>query len=329
MKLERRLQETSLPLFRDLNCKNLLSIKKITATLFKYIIPSFYECSCEDIMNMIESCQLTKDNKFLESLNIERNDGNRLIRYDLLFKSLMPNGTMAYFDLEPHSSYNESIINRRSEVYASFGIMSQLKTENISSNNYDGLKDFYTLWIIRTNHKESSIKIVEEYVTENQKESVPIRYKGSYHHKIFIHVGTMLSEDKGIRLIQMLFSLEVENKELNDMLEVEYGFRLDDEESEERTKMQELAMSYFYDGVEKGRNEEKAKQQELAMSYFNDGIEKGRSEGLEAGKIIGIESTRIEDIKSLMLHLNLTPEIAMKALGIAEEEQDKYLSLLN
>ena len=53
-------------------------------------------------------------------------------------------------------------------------------------------------------------------------------------------------------------------------------------------------------------------------------IEIGEARGLERGRLEG----KIEAIKDLMRNLNLSPEKAMAALGIAPSEFSRYLTML-
>ena len=58
------------------------------------------------------------------------------------------------------------------------------------------------------------------------------------------------------------------------------------------------------------------------------GYNRGKREGMLEGKLEGKFESRIESIRELMRNLNLSPEKAMKALGIAPSEFNRYLTLL-
>ena len=58
------------------------------------------------------------------------------------------------------------------------------------------------------------------------------------------------------------------------------------------------------------------KLQEMQDFYYNKGKTEGKIEG------------KIESITELMRNLDLSPEKAMKALGIAPSEFSRYLALL-
>ncbi len=62
------------------------------------------------------------------------------------------------------------------------------------------------------------------------------------------------------------------------------------------------------------------KLQEMQEAGYN----RGKREGMLEGKF----ESRIESIRELMLNLNLSPEKAMKALGISPSEFSRYLTLL-
>jgi len=61
---------------------------------------------------------------------------------------------------------------------------------------------------------------------------------------------------------------------------------------------------------------------------FQKGMQKGMQEGMQQGMQQGIESAKIESIVNLMRNLKLTAEQAMDALGIPENEQSKFLTLI-
>ena len=64
---------------------------------------------------------------------------------------------------------------------------------------------------------------------------------------------------------------------------------------------------------------------EMKLQEMQDfGYNKGKTDGKIEGKFEG----KIESIKELMRNLNLSPEKAMKALGIAPSEFSQYLALL-
>lgn len=56
--------------------------------------------------------------------------------------------------------------------------------------------------------------------------------------------------------------------------------------------------------------------------------EEGRQEGRQEGREEGRQEGRITDIRNLMTNMNWSPAQAMKALGIAEEDQPIYLNRL-
>lgn len=62
--------------FDDIYCKKVLSLKKVTAGIFKYFIPAFDECSLGQIIEMLESQQTSKG-YILKSLNTERYEARK------------------------------------------------------------------------------------------------------------------------------------------------------------------------------------------------------------------------------------------------------------
>ena len=66
------------------------------------------------------------------------------------------------------------------------------------------------------------------------------------------------------------------------------------------------------------------------MSYmtYEMKLQEMQEAGYNRGKREGKFESRIESIRELMRNLNLSPEKAMKALGIAPSEFNCYLTLL-
>lgn len=83
------------------------------------------------------------------------------------------------------------------------------------------------------------------------------------------------------------------------------------------------------DAIKKEKNIETERMSymtyEMKLQEMQDfGYNKGKTDGKIEGKFEG----KIESIKELMRNLNLSPEKAMKALGIAPSEFSRYLALL-
>ena len=69
---------------------------------------------------------------------------------------------------------------------------------------------------------------------------------------------------------------------------------------------------------------EKEEREALIEIGEERGEARGEARGLERGRLEG----KIEAIKDLMRNLNLSPEKAMTALGIAPSEFNRYLTML-
>lgn len=70
------------------------------------------------------------------------------------------------------------------------------------------------------------------------------------------------------------------------------------------------------------------KLQEMQEAGYNRGKREGMLEGKREGMLEGKFESRIESIRELMRNLNLSPEKAMKTLGISPFEFNRYLTLL-
>lgn len=307
--------DSSLEYFNDYCCKETLSLKKIVACTFQHFVSSYYESELEDIIKMIESQQTSKGH-ILESLNTERIEGKEVIRYDLYFKSMMPNGKIALFNLEPHSTDEPSVINRRSEMNIAYGIVKQKGVE-CSPPSYAGLKKVYTIWLIMTANTESEVKVIVESIKDSVTNELVEEFQESYQEKILIRLGTKKSEHKGIRFFQVIFSGNYRSEEVNKILEDKYGFRLDKDEMEVLDKMYGFSAAYMERGRIKG----------LAQGR-DEGIIQGRNEGLTVGKSIGKEETTLEHIKKMMIKMNISCLDALDLFDIPKEEQEKYLKLI-
>ncbi len=61
---------------------------------------------------------------------------------------------------------------------------------------------------------------------------------------------------------------------------------------------------------------------------WQDLLEEEHDEGRVEGRAEGRAEGHVESIRNIMKNLKMTAEQAMKALGIEESEQDKYLAML-
>ena len=73
---------------------------------------------------------------------------------------------------------------------------------------------------------------------------------------------------------------------------------------------------------------EKEEREALIEISEERGEARGEARGLERGKLEGKLEGKIEAIKELMRNLNLSPEKAMAAVGIAPSEFSRYLAML-
>ena len=69
-------------------------------------------------------------------------------------------------------------------------------------------------------------------------------------------------------------------------------------------------------------------EKEERETLLEIGEERGEARGLERGRLEGKLEGKIEAIKELMRNLNLSPEKAMAAVGIAPSEFSRYLTML-
>ena len=60
-----------------------------------------------------------------------------------------------------------------------------------------------------------------------------------------------------------------------------------------------------------------------------EGKAEGKAEGKVEGRAEGLEQGILTSLRNLMTNLRLSAEEAIKALGIAPEDNEKYLSMLN
>lgn len=245
---------------------------------------------------MIQNQQLSKGYR-LESLNTERIEHEEAIHYDIFFKSELPDGNIAYVNIEPQNIDDRKMLHRRSEIYVGYGFVKQ-KGIDCTAPEYKGLKKLYLIWIGKRNRKKSKVIIEKLYAREmNGEQLQELDY--DYQERIYIHLGNERNEDRGIRLLQVLFSGDYRSEEVNDILEKEYGFRLDEEERKVLKEMCNFSKSIEQKGIEKG---------------------------LLAGRIKGKEDAMLECIQNLMEEAQISIDKAMDLLRVPSAERGKYLS---
>ena len=112
-----------------------------------------------------------------------------------------------------------------------------------------------------------------------------------------------LKEADGVlRMLEVLFSTRIEQKEKRNILNDEF----------------DIAMT------------EDLEREVSDMCNLSQGIkDRAMAEGIEKGMEKGIEINCISNIKQLMKNLNLTAEQAMSAIGLSEKDRIYYISIIN
>ena len=140
--------------FYDEYCKQILSFIQITSRILKYFVPEYRDCSVDEIIQMIYSQQNSRESR-VQLLNNEKINEREMIRYDLLFKSQIPDGRIIYINIEAQNMDSRAFIQRRSEMYAGYGFVSQKGVE-CHPPLYEGIKPFYLIWIGKRNSRKRS-----------------------------------------------------------------------------------------------------------------------------------------------------------------------------
>ncbi len=246
------------------------------------------------------------ESEYIDGMNTEDmtlHEG--VISYDLKFSAIAPiNDKMMriIINVEAQSAYNPGYpLIKRGIYYCGRMISAQYGTEFVNAH-YEKLKKVYSVWICLNPPKKDINTITrysfkEENIVGNKHEDV-LNYDLMAVTIICLGDDELKEADGVLKMLEVLFSTRIEQKEKCNILNDEF----------------DIAMT------------EELEREVSDMCNLSQGI---KDRAMAEGRIEGRESTHISVIKQMMKNLNFTIDQAMAAIGLSETERIYYKSIID
>ena len=264
----------------DSQSKNLLSHKIFLARILSHVLSEFINRSDEYIIKCIESNPLVGSLSVNTGELIEGRENQISFisegsnTFDICFDIYIPQDREAekrIIDVEIQNNYYPGYpLENRAEFYAG-RMMSMQYGREFERMEYDKLRKVYSIWI-NTNppkHLRNTIyekKMIPELIHGEGR----MTKERQLMNIVMMNLGEPEECTGILRMLAVILSNKIKAYEKKEILEKEYGIKIDERIEEEMKDMCDLADAIEREGIDKGRKE---------------GIEQGKQQGLEEGKI--------------------------------------------
>ena len=191
-------------------------------------------------------------------------------------------------------------------IFAQFLISSQ-KGTIFTGQDYGEIIKVYTIWIITSPPKKFRGSITEYSIAEKQIVGNMTLPKEQYDLMTMIFVcidDATRQENDVLRLLGVLFAEDLRAQEKERILEQDFAIPMQKELKEG------ISMATYSEGIE--------------IRAFRRGQQKGLEEGKKEGRLSAI----LDNVRSMVKTLGLTPEAAMNALNIPTAKQAELSALI-
>ena len=298
----------------DASCKRLLAQKIILAHIMKACLPEYWGLDAEEIAEKyIEGTpQIAKmpvlpdeeNEPVIRGVSTEDKSPNEgTVTYDIRFYAAAP-GSQGRIGLilnvEAQSDFYPGYpLVKRGIYYCCRMVSAQYGTE-FTGSHYEKLKKVYSIWICMDPPKHRQNTVIGYHMEEQALIGTPQESRENYDLLSVLLI--CLGEPEGaesqsvLRMLDVLFSMELRASEKKQILEREFGLPMEEAEEKEAASMHVVEKMYL------------------------KGVDKGMQEGVQEGIL--------SSIRSLMKTMNLTGEQAMNALDIPEEDREVFRTML-
>ena len=293
----------------DAICKKLLSEKMVLAWILKESVDDFKEY---DISYIAENCLEEGEGSRIIGINtesVDESDGD--IRYDLCFKAKGKNGDVI-IDVEAQN-YTSSVtypLIKRAGYYCARLISSQKNTE-FSGMDYGKIKKVYSIWINFGVKKDYENIISRFFIAQMHSNGKKMYEEKDYRifeiQFISLKKEGYYTDNKLLRMLNVIFSNDLKFEEKNTILRAEYGYELTSRK--EYASMCNFGEAIFEDGLEQG---------------VKQGFKKGEKQGFQKG----INQTQSNNIRNLMTKMNFTFDQAADFFEIFDDRKREELKKL-
>jgi len=304
------LREADINARYDAACKRVLSEKPILARIMKECLAEYQDCDVDEIAEKYIEGQPQvgdvpvmpdEDSTVISGLDTEdKSVREGMVAYDIRFRALVPGSREQIgliINVEAQNDFSPGYpLIKRGIYYACRMISSQYGRE-FTRSHYEKIKKVYSIWICMKppRYRENTItryRLVEEQIVGEAVE--PVR-----NYDLLTILMLCLGQPDGkncagvLRMLGVLLSDDTSQTEKRRILRDDYGVQM--------TRTMEGAVS--------------------TMCNLSKGV-------MEKGMEKGITATNLSVIKNLMQNLGITTKQAVTLMGVPEEEQQRYLELL-
>ena len=323
----------------DNTAKKLLSRKAILAYILKYSVREFAECPLADIEKYIEGdpsltintvpLDDTLDIKGRTTASNSSDEG--LVTFDIIFDIYAPTKgepIKIIINIEPQKStksLNYQLMKRA--VYYSARLISAQKEKEFHSDNYNGIKKIYSIWICMDVQNYRADSILEYRLSENV-------LHGDFHDApanydlidiVILNLGQKPTTHKLLNLLHLLFMDLKSSAEKEAILKDNYNLKITRDMKGELMRMGGLMEPLLEMAKEKMAIElKKAITDEVTAKVTAKVTDEVTAKVTDETK----KSSKLEDIRNLMDTMKLSAVQAMDALKISAAERREYLALI-
>lgn len=311
----------------DAACKKLLANKIILAWILKECVIEYRDYPVDDIAEryiegepQIAEAAVHRDERVPDNITGSNTEDATMtegtITYDIRFGSIVPSTgepIRLIINIEAQNDFYPGYpLIKRGIYYCSRMISSQYETY-FTGAHYEQLRKVYSIWICINPPKIKQNTILRYSICEEQVIGEASENPANYDllTAVMICLGSEQNEQyKGIlKLLEVLLSSDRTPENKKKILSEDFEIKM--------TKILEGDV-YNMCNISKG----------IVEKSVARGMAQGIAQGIEQGMAQGMEMKALEDIRNIMRNSQFTLEQTMALLGISQEEQVRYRTLL-
>lgn len=290
----------------DEACKKVLALTEITSRILKAVVPEYKDCSINDIMHYIGNIDIAPEpvapDIIPPVISLDNSEDSTILEgkrfYDIKFTAKAPGKNheiTLIVNIEAQKDYNPGYsLVERGLYYCCRLISSQYGTV-FTKSDYNKLQKVYSIWICVDPDEQHRNTIIQYGITPNQIfGELPEKDRQNRDYDlmslIMVCLNNNINTDNDIiRMLTVLFDLNVEKDEKKAILQNEYGIEMTEPFDERVSNMCNVSGMYYEKGMEKGVRMEKAK---FALKLLNQGK-------MSIEEIADMTELPIENVKAL------------------------------
>lgn len=253
----------------DEACKKVLALTEIASRILKAVVPEYKDCSIDDIMCYIGNIDITHEPVDLDVIppviSLDNSEDSTMLEgkrfYDIKFTAKAPgknHDITLIVNIEAQKDYNPGYsLVERGLYYCCRLISSQYGTV-FTKSDYNKLQKVYSIWICVDPDEEHRNTIIQYSITPNQIfGELPDKDRQNRDYDLMSLIMVCLNNDINtdndiIRMLTVLFDLNVEKDEKKAILQNEYGIEMTESLDERVSEMCNVSGMYYEKGMAQG-----------------------------------------------------------------------------